>query len=151
MIQLTLHDACTLDGVLFKATTAKRKTRRTDNTGFMYVYTEGRGNTQQVMYGRINNIMTHQMWVGAPTAVMVKVLWYTRKRTMYGDRLQIVHLLKKEAWNRPTSTDRYVPLAALYAQNVVFLPLSPTRDQWDETGELLVVFRHAEDRFAGAD
>lgn len=36
--QVTNHTACTLDGVLFKSTVSRRKSRRTDNTGVMYVY-----------------------------------------------------------------------------------------------------------------
>lgn len=144
--ELKTHDACTLDGVLFKASTARRKTRRTDNTGCMYVFARD-NNVQETMYGRITNLFSHQLWAGAPIAVIAKVLWYTKKRTMYGGRLQVVHLFKREAWNLAASTDRYVPLAALYAQNVVFLPVSPTRECWDEQGELVAVFRHAEDRF----
>ena len=99
------------------------------------------------MYGRLQRIMSHRLSANAPVAVLAEVLWYTKTRTMYDGRLQLVHLNKNERWNRESSTDRYVPMAALYAQNVVFLPVSPTRDQWDANGELVATFRHAEDRF----
>jgi hypothetical protein len=63
---------------------------------------------------------------------------------MHAGRLPIVRTIAREVWNTPTDSYQFVPLAEIYAQNVVFMPKDA--ENWDVNGDLFAILRVADTR-----
>ena len=143
---ITSIDMATLDGTVFRPINPSRAVKRTDNSGICYPYEDDDG-SQQLMYGYIKNIYTHTLehnGLVEDTLVMLQVHWYTNVGTMHAGRLPIVRTQAREVWNSPAQSYQYVPLAEIYAQNVVFMPRDA--EKWDMNGELFALLRVVDTR-----
>jgi hypothetical protein len=140
----------TVDDVIFRTVKSGTNAQRTDNSGVMlpYVITRNGQDHQHIMYGYITDLYAHTLTTeapgdgAAPILVVAHVYWYTVVEHLFNNRLPVVKSNKRERWNHPDGEEQFVPLASIYAQNVVFVP--QYEDDWNMQGRLVALARQAE-------
>jgi hypothetical protein len=131
------HDSICIDGTLFRTESSQKKNMRTDNSGIMMDWFHDDELHKRTAYGVLTDIIEHQLCAGCPRIVLFKAKWYTNKRKLHKNKMQVLKFQNNEIWN--TGTTQFDLISKITPQNVGFAARDSRK--WGKRGVELIAFK----------